>query len=458
MKSSFTARRKPRIVGQTDDVVENVSMSDNVEAEEGIHNPNTKAAEANLVTFSVGVVVKKPPSKPKNRSGSRLSFGSATTSMTDDDSTTEVFTPKKSSLSRQAIEQNALRKSALAASVSTDHIPVRPSSLRPSYSREDLSQLKSSTPSTPHTSRSLSAEPSENQSLDIASKFGMDLTTYEQQTRNSAIPTDAEIQEKKVRRARLAQEKKYKPRNSDSSASDKDEDFPNDQHDSDEDEFRNQHDTISLGPSKSNHPLSRLDHDDEDIMEGFDDYVDDGKISLGRKAEREAKRKHRVEMEELIAAAEGSSSDNTDDSERERREEYEAAQTRRGMEGLKLRNRHEEMRPRTPPKIPPLPDLASGLQRLRATLIRVENSRAEKVRQIGDSERERKEIAEREEEIQRLLKETGERYERLHSEAGLDATEGASPGPTTPGIGIGFGPQRGLESLGTPLRVENGIE
>ena len=358
----------------------------------------------------------------------------------DDDSASEVFTPKKSNLSRQALERNALRKSGLSTSVPTDFV-TKNETERPSYSKEYLAELKSSTPSTPQSRRSISREPQESYALDIASKFGQDIVTYEKQNRNSAVPTDAEIQEKKARRARLAKEQKYNVRPSDSSASDEDEDedFPNKRYDSDEDEFRNQHDSISLAPSRSKHLKTRLIHDDEDIMEDFDSFVEDGRITLGQKAEQEHKKKQREEMRELIDDAEGSSGDDSEDSEKERKEEYEAAQTRKGMEGLKVEASHNSRasRARTPPKITPLPSLSSCLERLRSTLMMLEASQKQKVEQMHDIERERQEIAEREVEIQKLLAETGERYEKLRAEAGI--TDGAALADT---------PQRGLESLG----------
>lgn len=354
--------------------------------------------------------------------------------------TSEVFTPKKSSLSRQAISQNALRKS-LAAS---DHLPIRNSEDRPSYNAAHLDELKISTPSTPKELNSLSdVESTATQALDVASKFGPDLST-----RNSAIPTDAEIREKKLRRARLAQEQKYKTRNSSSESNSDDNDAPS-PHDSDDDEFRSNTNTISLLPARSKHPETRLVRDDEDVMEDFDSFVEDGGITLGRKAEREQKARRKAEMADLIAEAERqSSSAASDDSEVERRAEYEAAQTRKGMDG---------MRPdegtgwsggglgrvaRTPPRITPLPTLRGCLERLRERLATVEARRTLKVKELEEVEKERAEIAEREIEIQRLLKETGERYERLRAEAGITAVGNMN----------GAGAERGLESLGaTPV-------
>lgn len=70
----------------------------------------------------------------------------------------------------------------------------------------------------------------------------------------------------------------------------------------------------------------------------------------------------------------------------------------------------------------------------------MEETRAGKVRQLEGVERERVEIGMREEEIQRLLKEAGEAYERLSGEAAQGSTATATATATaTP---------RGLDTLG----------
>ena len=362
----------------------------------------------------VATVVKRPSLKPRSRPSSRLSFVGGT-SMTSNDASSEVFTPKKSNLSRQAIEKNALRRSALANSVSADYTPKHEVE-RPSYSEEYLAELKSSTPSTPQSRRSTTLEPKGNTILDVVSKFGQDVAIYEEQNRNSTIPTDAEIQEKKARRARLAKEQKY---NVDSSASGEEDGFPDRGHDSDEDEFRNQHDSISLAPSRSKHPETRLTHDDEDILEDFDSFVDDGRITLGRKAEKEQQKKQREEMRELIEDAEDSSED-SEDSEKERREEYETTQTRKGMEGLKVGASHENKTSviPIPSRITALPSLSFCIEKLRTNYIGLETSWQQKLAQLVDIEKERQEIAEREVELQKLLSEVSERYEQLQAEHG----------------------------------------
>ena len=344
-----------------------------------------------------------------------------------DDTSAVVFTPKKSNLSRQAIEKNALRKS-LAPSLSAEHLPYRQTDERPSYSKDYLDELKISTPSTPKDLKSLSdVEDEQSKALDLAAKFGSDLELRQ----NPAIPTDAEIREKKERRARLAKEEEYINL-------------------SDDEDDRNE---ISLLPRKQK-PETRLVRDDEDIAEGFDEFVDDGRIALGRKAEREQKKRQQAQVRDLIDEAEGTSDEDSDDSEAERKAAYEAAQTRAGMDGLHKEDPYARpRRPKTPPKITPLPNLTACLEHLQANLASMQYVKMQKVKRMKELQREKADIAVREEEIQRLLKEAGGNYEKLRAEAGLADGE---PPMTQRMIGDGTStPGRGLESLGhAPIVLE----
>jgi DNA repair exonuclease SbcCD ATPase subunit len=187
--------------------------------------------------------------------------------------------------------------------------------------------------------------------------------------------------------------------------------------------------------------------EDEDVLEGFDDYVEDGRVALGRKAARDEKRRKRKEMEELINQAEGAEEDEEEenDSEVERNEAYEAAQTRAGTYGQHQTPATEELgRPRTPPKITPVPDLSSVLSRMRSGLQEMREAKAAKERKLEELQAEKKEIAEREVWIQSQLKEVGERYEKLRTEAGLT-------GEMVERNGVSGPVERGLESFGETL-------
>ncbi|KAI9834792.1 MAG: hypothetical protein M1819_002878 [Sarea resinae] len=421
MKSSFAARRKARKIGQDDDEDEGGLKSSSA-AEHGGEKDSTP-------------VVKRPPLastgsslKPKKKSSLRLSFGPGEASSgQDNEEAGEVFTPKRSNLSRQAIEKNAVRKS-LTLPISSDRLPLRPQPTddRPSYSKDYLNELKTSTPSTPKDLKSLYADEGESkEALDIAAKFGALAET----SKGSIIPTEAEIKEKKERRARLAHEPDFLAL--------------------DDGDTSNE---ISLLPRKKK-TETRLVREDEDLGEGFDEFVEDGKIALGKKAERDADRKRRVEMQELINDAEGDADESSEDSDADRKAAYEAAQTRAGTYGNKDANR-QLARPRTPPRITPLPNLGTVLQRLQSTLSAMELARMQKVQKMEDLQHEKTEIANREVEIQKLLKESGERYESLRAEAGIGGESAKTL--ITNGEDVRAEPlvvNRGLESFGnTPIR------
>lgn len=349
-----------------------------------------------------------------------MSFGATETG--DDDRST-AFTPKKSNLSRLAAERNAERK---AAGTST-----------PSYSKDYLNELKSATPSRPVRTSGDELDDGEDDvqavtrgtgEIDIASKFGPLATT----SASSAIPTDAEIREKKERRARMAKEPNFLSLNSD-------------EEDDDDDRL--------VLREKQKYPETRLDHDDEDVAEGFDEFTEDGKIALGRNAEREAARRRKREMAEMIARAEVEDDDaEEDDSEAERNAVYEAAQTRAGTYGERNtghKTKDDMDRPRTPPRVAPVPELYSVMAKLKSALSSMEEVKRAKEIRLDELKAEKQDLGEREKWIQSQLQETGERYEKLRQEAGLavDGTGGASMlGNVTPEGKLFL--DRGLESLG----------
>ena len=346
--------------------------------------------------------------------------------MTDDgDEETQVFTVKKSNLSRLAIEKNALRKSI---PLSSDQIPLRQAEERPRYSTDDLNELKSATPSKPQDLGTASQDQTdESKAIDLAAKFGSDLSVYE----NTSIPTDAEIQEKKRRRARLAKEEEFIDLNS-------------------SEESDNDRTEITLRPNKEKLE-TRLAQDDEDVAEGFDEFVEDGRIALGRKAEREQRKRQKDEMRNMINEAEGNSSgDDTDESEAERRVAYEAAQTRAGMDGLQKDSHGQPERPRTPPKITSLPSLNSCLEKLEASLSKMQYERMQRLNRMEEIRKEKDDIGERAVEIQRLLNEAAATHERLSASVASELVAATNGQMAIQDGKIGM--ERGLESLGaTPV-------
>jgi len=270
--------------------------------------------------------------KKKKKAASRLSFGpgeiisgDAAEALEDN----ETFTPKKSALGRRVIDPSALRQSVPYGGDDAED--------RPTYSKDYLNELKSSTPSARPMTATAVEEEIELGLDELEGAMIVDSVPYSA----AYIPSEAEIKEKKERRARLAHEQDFISL------------------DDDDGDRR----TLSLQPRKK--PESRLVREDEHLAEGFDEFVEDGRIALGKKQERAAKRAHRKEMAEQIRHAEGSSEE-SDDSEVERRAAYEAAQTRKGMDGLHKPTDEAESAPiQMPSRITPLPNLTESLKRLK---------------------------------------------------------------------------------------------
>ncbi|KAF4769021.1 hypothetical protein N7455_008722 [Penicillium solitum] len=391
MSSKFANRRKPRKVGRDDE-------------EDAGAAPEP--------------VVKRPAaSRPKQKSKLQLSFG-AETSMNDGDEDSEVVVPKRHGLGRKAMERSA----GVLPSVSSETLSARfgQDPDRPTYNHDYLKELRDSTPSTPKTT----TDDETSKAVDVAAKFGEIMTVPGQ----AHIPSEAEIREKKARRARLAMEHGA------------------------EDEFisldannaanTDDWDAVVRG-EKQVEEETRLVRDDEDFAEGFEEFfTEDGKMALGRKAEREKKRKDREAMRDLIEDAEGISDE--DDSDLEEKAAYEAAQVHAAMGHGKSAGID---RPKTPPKVTSLPRLASSFERLRTSLASMEVSKTQMISRMEDLRKEKADIAIREVEIQAMIKEAGDNYERLKKEAAivsngkLDSSSGA------------LEKSRGLESVGTPVHV-----
>jgi Nineteen complex-related protein 2 len=366
---------------------------------------------------------------------SRLSFGvgdilsgDAAEALEDNES----FMLKKATIARRVIESNALRKSLPAF-----QIPLRggeDDNERPTYSKNYLNELRNSTPTTPKDLRDPNAIVGDVEDFDESELEGATIVDSGHELgpqSTPVIPTEAEIREKKERRARLAHEQDFISLNDDSG------------------DDRRQ---VSLLPRKKK-TESRLVREDEDLGEGFDEFVDDGRISLGKKAEREAKKQQRAAMADMINEAEGSASDTTDDSEAERRAAYEATQTRAGMDGLSKPNLTSAL-PLIPPKITSLPSLSECLQRLQTTLSGMEHELARQTKKMAELQQEKAEIITREEEVQRLLKEAGDRYAAMRADSGFPAvtTDPKALAEGRNGLVNPVMADRGLESFGnTPV-------
>ncbi|KAL0935710.1 uncharacterized protein CTRU02_210301 [Colletotrichum truncatum] len=358
----------------------------------------------------------------KRKSTSRLSFGGAQGDG-DDGAKSEYTTPKKSTLGYQALENSALK----------NRLPMRSfrdeEEDRPKYSKEYLDELQNSTPNTPQNISSQQIQDEDGMDLDASELEGALIVNpdeFSSRPHQTNILTETEIQERKQRRARLAQEQQA-------------DDFIS---------FDDDEGGASLRKKKDD---TRLVPEDEDLGEGFDDFVEDGGLSLGRKAEREEKLRRRREMAEQIKMAEGDSGDESDASEAERRAAFEAAQTRSGLDGLQKPERNPtEQLLQVPPKITPLPSLSECLSRLQTTMRAMELDLADKKKRVEELRQEKESILTRKDEVQQLLNEAGQKYTAAigHESAAESATQSPARQITSAGASE-LRVERGLESLGT---------
>ncbi|KAL1877931.1 hypothetical protein Daus18300_002284 [Diaporthe australafricana] len=388
----------------------------------------------------------------KKASSSRLSFGVADPADGEPGANNQQpITPKKpSTLSQRATENNALR-----SSLSSRQLPTRsfgPDQDETSYSREYLEELQSSTPNTPQNIASLrihdddagadtsgeamDLDPSELEGAVVVPQADLSMSTF---STTDHIPSAVEIREKKERRARLAVE--------------------GDAYDEDEDE-----NYISLAPKKKDD--TRLIAEDEDLGEGYDEFVEDARLELGKKGEKDAARRHRREMAELINAAEGGGSDGEDgaedvDSDAERTAAYEAAQTRAAMGGHRLVDDSSMTGGAglVIPRMRALPELGESLARMRSLVQGVEEQAAAKRKRIEALEKERQEIVAREAEVQEVLNQAGVKYQSamgVKQESVVDPLKLAAESPLRAASGVATiqPAERGLESFGTPSRQQ----
>ncbi len=429
-----------------------VNIDQDVSAESASAQPATSRHGDSDDDGSGGPVVVRPSigrsssTKVKKRpAASRLSFGPGEAAADEEDSpgvarASKPFTPKKP-LGQRLLETNALRKTASLQNLASG-LPIRfgGQDEGPKYNKEYLEELQSSTPNTPQNLAELKIHDDEME-LDEAELDGAlvvqstaEVAPY-QPAPSAHILTEAEIRERKDRRARLAKEADF---------------ISLDDDESDEDAGRK---TVNF-PSKKKE--SRLIAEDEDLGEGYDEFVSDGGLALGKKAERDAARRHRQEMADLIKAAEVGSDAESDDSEAERRAAYEAAQRRAGLDGLHVPNHGDDdddaAGPDAIPRMKPLPKLGEVLQRMRELVQGLEDEVTQRRVRIGGLEKEKEEILAREKEVQEILNQAGAKYQAVVGSAGGSAADVAklvSRSSLAPA-------ERGLESFGaTPTRRED---
>ncbi|RFU77629.1 hypothetical protein TARUN_4622 [Trichoderma arundinaceum] len=454
--SSFGAKRKARVIkvdyddddssGDAPPAVEGGSIKDGRKPfrQSGLRNtfdPRDEETSGDRDETSQGndedddgpVVVRpnanRAGSKQKKKiPRSKLSFG-GDAGQEDDGLSSDRS--RKTAMGQKVLENNTIKRGMAARGLPLPVRSYQDDDDRPKYSREYLDELQSSTPNTPSDLSSLKANPDDEMDLDASELEGAlivdsPIPSSTGQPQTTQILTEAEIREKKERRARLAKEQDYLSMEDDDNG-------------------------LSSRKKKDD---SRLVAEDEDLGEGFDDYVEDGGLSLGKRAEKERRKQERQKMAELINAAEGHTSDSSSDSDAERRIAYETAQTRAGLDGLKKpRKDLNEQLLQVPPKITPLPSLAECLVQLQATLKSMENDINTKMATVTQLTRERDDIIKREAEVQAFLNETGKKYEEAMGRKPTPADGVANAGP-----GAELAGERGLESLGATPGKETNME
>ncbi|GAP84277.2 hypothetical protein SAMD00023353_0700810 [Rosellinia necatrix] len=395
----------------------------------GDHEDDGTPVRIRPSTIKSGVAKSK-----KRQSSSRLSFGPSETTAGDDDDDDAMILGEGAPVA-PATEKHAYKKS-IPKNLPFNRLSVRSmedDDDRPKYSKEYLSELQSATPNTPQDLSKLhitseedemSLDPSELEGamiVDTSTSVSTSLAVGPTTATTTSILTEAEIREKKERRARFAKQKGSRDTEDFISLSDDDNNRNNDERGAGDSYL-----TMLSRRSGGGKSDTRLVAEDEDLGEGFDEFVEDGGLSLGRKAEREARRRHRAEMASMISAAEGGSDGDaaaaSDDSEAERRAAFEAAQTRAGMDGL-AEEREQQRRKRlgdaregvvpVPARIAPLPDLSVLVEAFKARMRQKEADLVRLRAHLAALRAEREGVLRREPEVQRLLNEAGERYRAL---------------------------------------------
>lgn len=389
-----------------------------------------------------GPVVRRPTTAPKQKSKLRMTF-EAEESTEDGTSQPQV--------------QNARRVGASALSRAPVQLEDREPD-RPSYSKNYLEELKGSTPTTPQNELAnisgtekdagMALIQPQTQALDIASKFGGTAVLP------SAIPSAAEIAEKKARRERLAKEASASALTSTEkgtgSVKNNDDYVSLDAYDSDG-EFKPSRMQVStyLQKDRADNEMeySRLVPEDEDIAEGFEQFVEDdagpglksrkngNRINMTTKSDPHA---DRDAMRRMIETAEGGGDESDDSDEASEASDasaehaYMTAQTRHGAGFSHLskedrrRQEKEAQRPRQPDKTTPIPTLASGVGRLRElkeqALLRKQSSekrREEILRRLSEIKSEKERIQTALDDLGRQLEETDAKVAEHRQDNGI---------------------------------------
>ncbi|EPS39172.1 hypothetical protein H072_7094 [Dactylellina haptotyla CBS 200.50] len=430
MRSANFANRKPkaRIIASFDD-----DESDKKSAPPAGPSAMDTALDSNEDSSASIFKRKSAPTKVRksvNRSLISLDDPHGEEASADALALTRPIVVKKSALTRQAVERSASTSQGPTAAAPKDKprttlkstaLPSQPFSQlsltsRPSYSKEALAELKTSTPTTPMSRGS----PQDDQDvpmadapvdpLNVAGKFAAERASASVSARDLSIPDEGTIKALKARRAMLAQNPDY----------------------------------ISLSEESAKSKGSRLQRTQDDEEEILETFVEDGGLALGRKAEREKQRRRREDIREAIDMVERPSDDEdaSGGGTEDENGEWEANRIRTGGYGSSKRETLEEKLRKPPAVITPLPSFHEAVGKLKDLLAGMNLAMGEKEQRVEELLSEKELIEQRELELQKLLKDTSEKYERLREEAGTALHVGRGLenfGDDTTGTGIPAG-------------------
>ena len=350
-------RPKPKIVKSTvededDEAQDLTSRTESIEIE-----PSTVPAMRRL-------------NRLNKSSGSKLKLSFSAEEDADGE---QQFIPKRSNLSKQVTESKG-RKFGLQAYLSvilrtnftSDALPANPSesatlASRPTYTKEYLSQLRDSTPSTPK---------------DITRYLSDDTPDSETSAPPIMTARPAEILDEAVIRA-LKERRRDRARGED---------------------YMSLDDTAPTSKSR------RRDSDDEEM---YRTYVDEP-VPLQKNMEAAQKAHKKLQIQEALYVSDSEAMSEVDD------DGWENQQIAKTAPAL-VKGRKRELFP-MPAEIPPPPTLAGAMSRLQEQLTKMKTRRAELVEVVQQLEKDEQEIKEREEAVQESLTKAGKEYDMLREE------------------------------------------
>ena len=310
------------------------------------------------------------PTLNKKSSGSKLKLSFGGEEDADDEQT---FIPKRSNLSKQVTESKGRKFglqtyfSAILKTNSSDALPTTPSESgtlapRPTYTKEYLSQLRDSTPSTPKDmNRYLSDDTPDSETSAVL--------------QTTARP--AEILDEAVIRA-LKERRRDRARGED---------------------YLSLDDTAATAAKPR-----RRDSDDEEMYRAFIDEP----VRLQKNMEAAQKAHKKSQIQEALYVSDSDAMSDVDDNE------WENQQIAKTAPALVKRGKRE-LYP-MPAEIPPPPTMAGAMTRLQEQLGKMKTRRTELVEVVEQLEKEAQEIKEREEAVQESLTKAGKEYDTLREE------------------------------------------